>query len=81
MGIGGMCGQDELGVWVGSFCDAGAAWAGEWTTGLGCWAAAGGTVDWAGERAGCTGAVGAVMDRVWDLVGCRIGGVPVRGWP
>ena len=42
----------------GEFCDAGGAWAGEWTTGLGCWAAAGGTVDWAGERAGSAGAGG-----------------------
>ena len=66
MGIGGMCGQDELGEWVGSFCDAGGAWAGEWTTGLGRWAAAGGYSGLGGRANG--------LCRGWGT-GCGLGGM------
>ena len=71
-----MCGQDDVGVWVGSFVTQEER---VLASGRLCWGAGRrqeDTVDWAGERAGYAGAGGPGVG--W--VGCGFGGVPVLGW-
>ena len=72
-----MCGQDDVGVWVGSFVTQEER---VLASGRLCWGAGRrqeDTVDWAGEQAGCAGARGPGV----GSVGCGFGGVPVLGWP
>ena len=66
-----MCGQDEVGVWVGSFVTQDERGLASGRLGWGAGRRQEDTVDWAGERAGCAGAGPPLGDRVW--VGWDVG--------